>query len=70
LLEEEKLVGATDPNAAEPGTIRGDFAIAIGRNIIHGSDSPDSAKAEISLWFKDDEIADYDLSQDKWIYEN
>jgi len=65
-----KLVGATDPNAAEPGTIRGDFAIAIGRNIIHGSDSPDSAKAEISLWFKDDEIADYDLSQDKWIYEN
>jgi len=65
-----KLVGATDPNAAEPGTVRGDHAISIGRNIIHGSDSPESAKAEISLWFKDEDIAEYELAEDKWIYEN
>jgi len=65
-----KLVGATDPNVAEPGSIRGDHAIAIGRNIIHGSDSPDSAKAEISLWFKEEEVSDYDANQDKWIHEN
>jgi len=65
-----KLVGATDPNSAEPGSIRGDLCIAIGRNIIHGSDSPDSAKAEISLWFKEDEVADYELGLDKWVYEN
>jgi len=64
-----KLVGATDPNAAEPGTIRGDHAISIGRNIIHGSDSPESAKAEISLWFKDEDIAEYELAEDKWINE-
>jgi len=65
-----KLVGATDPNASEPGSIRGDLCIAIGRNIIHGSDSADSAKAEISLWFNEDEVTDYETTLDKWVNEN
>lgn len=48
---------------------RGDYAIQIGRNLIHGSDGTDSAKAEISLWFKEEEIAEYDSALEKWIYE-
>jgi len=63
------LVGATNPREATPGTIRGDFAISIGRNIIHGSDAPDSAQREIALWFKDNEVTNYDRVTDKWIYE-
>jgi len=63
------LVGATNPAQAEPGSIRGDFAIQIGRNIVHGSDSPASAQAEISLWFQENEVASYQLSNYKWIYE-
>jgi len=46
-----KIIGATNPAASEPGTIRGDFAIEIGRNIIHGSDAPESAAKEIGLWW-------------------
>ena len=51
-----KTIGATDPAAAEPGTIRGDYATAMPNNLIHGSDSPESAQREISLWFADDEL--------------
>jgi len=51
-----KLIGATDPQNAEPGTIRGDYAIDIDRNIIHGSDGPETAQREIALWFQDDEL--------------
>uniref|UniRef100_G3MP76 Nucleoside diphosphate kinase n=1 Tax=Amblyomma maculatum TaxID=34609 RepID=G3MP76_AMBMU len=47
-----KLIGATDPQKSEPGTIRGDLAVVVGRNIIHGSDGPETAKDEIALWFK------------------
>jgi len=64
-----KLVGATNPNDAEPGSIRGDLCIDIGRNIIHGSDSADSAKAEITLWFKPEEVLNYQTSNNVWVHE-
>ncbi|KAK8685078.1 hypothetical protein V6N13_041088 [Hibiscus sabdariffa] len=51
-----KLIGATDPQKSEPGTIRGDLAVVVGRNIIHGSDGPETAKDEINLWFKPQEL--------------
>jgi nucleoside-diphosphate kinase len=49
-------MGATNPTAAAPGTIRGDLALAMPDNLVHGSDSPESAKREIELWFPDDEL--------------
>ena len=61
-----KIIGATNPLASEPGTIRGDFAIDVGRNIIHGSDSVESAKREIGLWFQHNEIADYKPTIKPW----
>lgn len=61
------LIGATDPKKAAPGTIRADLAMDIGRNLVHGSDSPDSAKREIDLWFKPGEIVG-GKGRD-WIYE-
>lgn len=64
-----EMMGATDPSKAAPGTIRGTFGIDIGRNVIHGSDSPESAVREISLFFDDSEILAYGLSQEQWIYE-
>jgi nucleoside-diphosphate kinase len=51
-----KTIGATNPAEAEPGTIRGDFATSMPNNLIHGSDSPESAQREISLWFSQDEL--------------
>jgi len=64
-----KLVGATNPAEAEPGTIRGDFGLDLGRNIIHASDSLASAEREIRLFFKDDEILEYEREIDAWVYE-
>jgi len=64
-----KLVGATDPKAAEPGSLRGDLAVQVGRNIIHGSDSPDSAQHEISLWFKPEEVVGWDSALSSWVIE-
>ncbi|XP_078153257.1 nucleoside diphosphate kinase 3-like [Carex rostrata] len=63
-----KLIGATNPQASEPGTIRGDLAVVVGRNIIHGSDGPETAKDEIALWFKPDELVSYTSNAEKWIY--
>ena len=63
------VMGATDPQKAAPGTIRGDLALTIGRNIIHGSDSPESAKREISLFFKPDELHEYTRIDDAWLRE-
>jgi nucleoside-diphosphate kinase len=51
-----KTIGATNPADAEPGSIRGDLATAMPNNLVHGSDSPESAKREIALWFSDDEL--------------
>lgn len=63
------IVGATNPQDAETGTIRGDFGQEIGRNIIHASDSPISAKREISLFFNDNEFVEYQKVDEKWIFE-
>ncbi|TGZ77161.1 nucleoside diphosphate kinase [Ascodesmis nigricans] len=63
------LLGATNPLASAPGTIRGDFAIDVGRNVCHGSDSVESAKKEIALWFKDEEKVSYTQAAKAWIYE-
>ncbi|CAN1300132.1 Nucleoside diphosphate kinase IV, chloroplastic/mitochondrial [Linum perenne] len=63
-----KLIGATDPQKSEPGTIRGDLAVVVGRNIIHGSDGPETAKDEIKLWFKPEELVNYTSNAEKWIY--
>ncbi|GFP82570.1 nucleoside diphosphate kinase 4 chloroplastic [Phtheirospermum japonicum] len=63
-----KLIGATDPQKSEPGTIRGDLAVVVGRNIIHGSDGPETAKDEIKLWFKPQELVTYTNNAEKWIY--
>lgn len=63
------MVGATDPQKAAPGTIRGDFCQHIGRNAVHASDGPETASTEIALWFKEGEIVDYSTDDEKWIYE-
>ncbi len=65
-----KIIGATKPLEAEPGTIRGDLAVNIGRNIIHGSDGPDTASFEINLWFNNEEICDWNPSDSIWRVEN
>jgi nucleoside-diphosphate kinase len=62
-------VGATNPTEAAAGTIRGDFALSIGQNIIHASDGPDTAKREIDLFFSADEVCDYTRDVDRWIIE-
>ena len=63
------LMGTTDPLKASPGTIRGDLALDLGMNLIHGSDSPERAQAEISLFFNPGEILEYDRTIDRWIRE-
>ena len=64
-----KIIGATNPLAAEPGTIRGDFGVSIGRNLIHGSDAIETARREVSLWFKDEELASWQPTITSWLYE-
>ena len=64
------MLGETNPRDSLPGTIRGDFAIHVGRNICHGSDAVESAKKEIALWFKDEELTKYDPVASEWIYED
>ncbi|XP_031501819.1 nucleoside diphosphate kinase B [Nymphaea colorata] len=63
-----KIIGATNPAESAPGTIRGDFAVEIGRNIIHGSDSVESARKEIAMWFPEGIVA-WESSILPWIYE-
>ncbi|ELW62253.1 Nucleoside diphosphate kinase B [Tupaia chinensis] len=63
------MLGETNPADSKPGTIRGDFCIQVGRNIIHGSDSVKSAEKEISLWFKPEELVDYKSCAHDWLYE-
>src|SRR5258706_4214826 len=62
-------MGATNAAVAIPGTIRGDYALEIGFNIIHGSDGPETAKQEINLFFKPEELVHYSLETDQWVYE-
>ncbi len=64
-----KIIGATNPLTAEPGTIRGDYGANIGRNIIHGSDAIETAQTEIALWFNPEELVEWSRSVTSWIYE-
>jgi nucleoside-diphosphate kinase len=64
-----KMMGATFGFKAEPGTIRGDFGVSSSFNLIHGSDSPQAAKAELALWFKPEELMTYDLASRVWVYD-
>lgn len=62
------MMGATNPGDSALGTIRGDFAMTIDKNIIHGSDSSESSKREINIFFREDEIAAYKKVTEEWIY--
>jgi len=62
-------IGATRPVEASPGAIRADFGMMVGRNLVHGSDSPENAAAEIALWFDESELLEYERSIDRWILE-
>uniref|UniRef100_A0A146NNC9 Nucleoside diphosphate kinase n=1 Tax=Fundulus heteroclitus TaxID=8078 RepID=A0A146NNC9_FUNHE len=62
------MLGETNPADSKPGTIRGDFCIDVSKNIIHGSDSVESAKKEISLWFKPQELVNYTSCAFSWLY--
>lgn len=61
------MMGKTNPADAAPGTIRGDLAVSVGMNLIHGSDSPESAAREIALWFRADEVTAYEQTVARWI---
>ena len=62
-----RMVGKTMPNEAEPGTIRGDLGVSGLRNLIHASDAPETAEAELALWFGSDALVHYDRAIDEWI---
>ncbi|XP_049544728.1 nucleoside diphosphate kinase [Anopheles darlingi] len=64
-----KMLGATNPADSEPGTIRGDLCVQVGRNIIHGSDAVESANKEIALWFKEEELVAWTPATEGWVYE-
>jgi nucleoside-diphosphate kinase len=64
-----QTMGATDPAQAAPGSIRGDFGLDVGRNLIHGSDSLENARREIALFFSDDQILSYERDFDRWVFE-
>jgi nucleoside-diphosphate kinase len=64
-----KMMGATFGFKAEPGTIRGDFGVSSAFNLIHGSDSPEAAQAEVARFFKPDELMEYQSALDPWIYD-
>lgn len=64
-----KMIGATNPLSAEPGTIRGDFGVDVGRNLIHGSDAIETAQNEIALWFKEEELVSWQPTMMSWIRE-
>uniref|UniRef100_A0A8C7JAI2 Nucleoside diphosphate kinase n=1 Tax=Oncorhynchus kisutch TaxID=8019 RepID=A0A8C7JAI2_ONCKI len=62
------MLGETNPADSKPGTIRGDYCIQVGRNIIHGSDSIESANTEINLWFRPEELCSYTSCSTSWLY--
>lgn len=63
------LLGTTDPKDSLPGSIRGDFSLVVGKNVIHGSDSVESAQREIKMWFSEKEITPWASVNDTWLYE-
>ena len=64
-----RTMGSTRPLEAQPGTIRADMALQVGRNLVHGSDSPETAQCEIDLYFTPDELVSWARDTDRWIYE-
>ena len=64
-----QTIGSTKPLEAEPGTIRGDFALEVGRNLVHGSDSPESGEREIANFFDDSELVAWQPIANAWLYE-
>ncbi|MGZ3679950.1 MAG: nucleoside-diphosphate kinase [Ktedonobacterales bacterium] len=62
------MMGATNPANAAPGTIRGDYALTVSYNIIHGSDGPEAAQREVGLFFTQDELLDYERASDRWVF--
>ena len=64
-----RTLGATRPAEAAPGTIRADFSLEVGRNLVHGSDGPETAAFEIALFFDDDELVSWGRDTDRWIFE-
>ncbi|ANU23003.1 nucleoside-diphosphate kinase [Planococcus donghaensis] len=67
ILTARQMMGATNPKDAAPGTIRGDFAVTVGKNMIHGSDSAESAEREIGLFFKEEELVSYEKTINNWV---
>ena len=67
ILTARQMMGATNPKDAAPGTIRGDFAVTVGKNMIHGSDSAESAEREIGLFFKEEELVSYEKTMSSWV---
>ena len=59
--------GATRPHEAAPGTIRGDYALETAQNIVHASDGPEASAAELALWFRPEELFDYERDVDRWV---
>lgn len=64
-----QTMGATRPTEAAPGTVRHDFALTIGRNLTHASDTPENGEKEVALWFKPEELVSWDRPIDSWIFE-
>lgn len=65
-----QTVGVTKPWEAAPGTIRHDFALEVGRNLIHASDKPETGERETALWFKKEELVEWSRAIDAWVFEN
>lgn len=65
-----KMIGETSPTASAPGSIRGDYGVEVGRNVVHGSDAVDTAEREIKLWFGDEGVMEWESSLNKWVYED
>lgn len=61
------MMGATNPASSAPGTIRGDLAVSLGMNVVHGSDSPESATREVAIFFTDEELLDWENSNAQWV---
>lgn len=68
IAQMRKMMGSTNPQEAAPGTVRGDYALAMSYNIIHGSDGPESAARELKLFFNDGELVTYNRNVDTWIF--
>jgi nucleoside-diphosphate kinase len=64
-----QTMGATRPLEAAPGTIRHDFALEVGRNLTHASDSPENGEKEVALWFKKEELVSWERAIDPWVFE-